>query len=582
MANKDLFKAADRGPNMPAASAVNEAGGKAYSLSDKAALALYVSTSCLNGTFYTDAQGQLDTVKKLLTGCDPEFIGKLAVYGRQKSLMKDLPALLCAHLAGDNGSGKGPTTPEQKAKLKVLAKVFPHVIDSGKMVRNFVQMIRSGVFGRKSLGFGPQACVKKWFDRSPASIFHQSIGQNPSMGQVIKLARPKPDGPEKAALFAYLCGSKVEPTEDGGRRLRSYYKDKNDGQVKIAYEQSFDSLPDIVKQFEAWKADQSLPVPKLNFRFLDGVGKLTPSQWTEIASQANWLTTLNSMNAYKDHGVFDMPGMADLIAQRLADPEAVAKARVFPYQILIAYMATEGNGVPAKVRDALHDALEAATKNVPEMPGGQVYICPDVSGSMTTARVTGQRQTGTDSRGKTWDTSTKARCIDVAALFSASLLRTNRSAEILPFEVGVVPTSRLMLEARDTVMTNARKLASIGGGGTNCSAPLNFLNQRNAMGDLVVFISDYESWFDGPNASNGKATEMMKHWQTFKGRNPKAKLVCIDLTPRTNSQVVEREDILQVGGFSDNVFSVVSRFAEGGWSRDFWVKEIEKIDLDGL
>jgi 60 kDa SS-A/Ro ribonucleoprotein len=46
--------------------------------------------------------------------------------------------------------------------------------------------------------------------------------------------------------------------------------------------------------------------------------------------------------------------------------------------------------------------------------------------------------------------------------------------------------------------------------------------------------------------------------------------------------VQQREDILQVGGFSDNVFSVVSRFVAGGWNKDFWVKEIESIDLDNL
>ena len=45
-------------------------------------------------------------------------------------------------------------------------------------------------------------------------------------------------------------------------------------------------------------------------------------------------------------------------------------------------------------------------------------------------------------------------------------------------------------------MTNAAKLASIGGGGTNCSAPLAQLNAERAKVDLVVFVSDNESWVD--------------------------------------------------------------------------------------
>lgn len=577
MANKKLFKSVS-GPVVPMADIKNEAGGRAYKMEDKHAVAQYVATSCLNGTFYSTAESQLDTITKLLGGCDPEFIGKVAVYGRQSAFMKDLPALLCAFLAADNGSAKGPTTEGQEKKMAVLRKVFPHVIDSGVMLRNFVQIIRSGVFGRKSFGECPRGLICQWFEsRSPASIFHQSIGQNPSMGDVIKMARPKPNTPEKAALFAYLCGAKV--VEEEGKRLRSYYLDKNDRQVKVAYEHPFDNLPQIVRDFEAWKADQSLPMPKLNFRFLDGVGKLSTDQWVEIARNANWLTTLKNMNAYKAHGVFDVDGLVDVVSKRLANAEEVAKVRVFPYQILVAYLASEGKA-PAKVRDALHDALEAATKNVPVLEDKKVYICPDVSGSMSSGRVTGERDKGRDSSGREWDTSTMARCIDVAALFTACFLRVNRDAEVLPFEVGVVPTHRLSLEPRDTVMTNAKKLASIGGGGTNCSAPLNLLNQRQAKGDVVVFLSDYESWVD--SSYPGKGTAMMEEWQKFKSRNPKAKLVCIDLTPRTNAQVKEREDILQVGGFSDNVFTVVAQFVKGGWNKDFWTQEIEKIDLDNL
>lgn len=93
-------------------------------------------------------------------------------------------------------------------------------------------------------------------------------------------------------------------------------------------------------------------------------------------------------------------------------------------------------------------------------------------------------------------------------------------------------------------------------------------------------MSDYESWVDSAYSSYGsRGTAMLQEWNEFKSRNPKAKLVCIDLTPRTNQQVKEHQDILQVGGFSDNVFNVVARFIEGGWDKDFWVSEIDKISL---
>ena len=205
--------------------------------------------------------------------------------------------------------------------------------------------------------------------------------------------------------------------------------------------------------------------------------------------------------------------------------------------------------------------MELAIGNVPSIEG-QVYVCPDVSGSMRSP-LTGHRKGAT----------TSVRCVDVAALVTAALIRRNPSAEVLPFEQSVVA---LPLSPRDTVMTNAGRLAAIGGGGTAVSAPLALLNARKASGHLVVVISDYESWIDA-RVAWGTAT--MREWNVFRARNPEARLVLIDLQPNQTTQAAEREDILNVGGFSDRVFDVVAAFAAGHLSDDRWVGEIESVVL---
>src|SRR4030095_11673173 len=98
MANKTLFKS-NRGQNVPAANAVNEAGGVAYAMTPKHALAQYAAPGCLGNTLYASADEQLATVLKLCRTLEPAFIAKTAVYARQRGYMKDLPALLCAVLA---------------------------------------------------------------------------------------------------------------------------------------------------------------------------------------------------------------------------------------------------------------------------------------------------------------------------------------------------------------------------------------------------------------------------------------------------------------------------------------------------
>jgi 60 kDa SS-A/Ro ribonucleoprotein len=205
--------------------------------------------------------------------------------------------------------------------------------------------------------------------------------------------------------------------------------------------------------------------------------------------------------------------------------------------------------------------MELAIANVPSIEG-RVVVCPDVSGSMASP-VTGHR------RGST----TSVRCIDVAALVAASVLRKNPAATVLPFEQAVVSVD---LNSRDSVMTNAGRLASIGGGGTNCSAPVRLLSLRKEKADLVIFVSDSESWVD---RGRGRGTALLAEWSEFRQRNPKARLVCLDVQPNQTTQAGERADILNIGGFSDQVFEVISAFASGQLEADHWIARIEALSV---
>jgi hypothetical protein len=172
------------------------------------------------------------------------------------------------------------------------------------------------------------------------------------------------------------------------------------------------------------------------------------------------------------------------IASRLADKDEVRAAKVFPYQLLVAWKTA--SEVPALIQNALQEAMEHSLENIPEIDG-QVVICPDVSGSMQSA-VTGHRKGATST----------VRGVDVAAMISAALLRKNPLARIIPFEQDV---RSIRLNPQDSVMTLPQQLASIGGGGTSCSAPLSLLNKEKAKVDAAIYVSDNESWVDAQGKS---------------------------------------------------------------------------------
>src|SRR5262249_11346892 len=130
-----------------------------------------------------------------------------------------------------------------------------------------------------------------------------------------------------------------------------------------------------------------------------------------------------------------------------------------------------------------------------------------------------------------------------------------------------------VLNPRDSIMTIANTLSRFGGGGTMSQLPLIYLNEMKRDNiDLVVYVSDSESWMKAAGYGN-VGTQMMHEWRQLKVRNPKCKLVCIDLTPSANTQVLPDQDVLNVAGFSDDVFNVIRSFYETG-SSDHWVQTI--------
>jgi 60 kDa SS-A/Ro ribonucleoprotein len=286
---------------------------------------------------------------------------------------------------------------------------------------------------------------------------------------------------------------------------------------------------------------------------------LTDQHWKQIAGNATWNQIRMNLNAFERHGVFKDQSMVDLVAQKLQDTQQIKRSKAFPYQLFTAFLNIEGS-VPRKISVALQKAAETALENIPEF-SGKVYVMVDTSGSMGSA-VTGNRGTAT----------TKMRVIDVAALFASAIMKKCPDAEIIPFDTSVHSHK---LNPLDSIMTNAKTLAAFGGGGTNCSVALESLNKRNAKGDLVIYLSDNESWCD---SSRYRSTATMTEWNKFKSRNPSAKMVCIDVTPNGTTQA-SGKDVLNIGGFSDSVFDMIYNFMEYGNDAELWVKTIEQVKL---
>jgi len=511
MPSRNIFNT--KTSHLPKVNTVNEAGGTAYKFSPKHTLAQLAVTGTFEKTYYTDGEAQLDKLKEILPEIEPEFIAKCAVYSRRRGFMKDMPAFLLAYLSTRH--------------LGLFERIFPKVVNNARMLRGFVQIVRSGAVGRRSFGSCPKRLIRKWVvQRDLSQLFRDSIGE-PSMGDIIKMVHPKPKSKAQEALFGYLIGSEVNA----------------------------EYLPDLVKEFEAFKASpDSTKVPDVPFMLLTGVnfGEQKRAIWKRILENASWQQTRINLNTFKRHGVFDDPETVELAAKRLSDRDLILRAKAFPFQV---YATLKFARYDHRIEKALLDALEVTVENIPEFEGN-VLVFPDVSASMGSP-ITGERGSA----------SSRVQCVDAAGLFAACILKKNKNAVVWPFDTRVYHWVRL--SPFDTVYTNAEKIAGLCGGSTAIHAPLEMANDEGLKGDLVIYISDNESWV----GSEPFETRTIKAWDKFKRRNPNAKLVCIDIQPTGSTQAPDDPSILNIGGFSDSIFEVIRLFATG--SPDHWVEVIE-------
>jgi 60 kDa SS-A/Ro ribonucleoprotein len=537
--NKQVFKTKS-GPYVKPAVMKNKAGGLAYQMDDKHALVQLAVTGCFNNVYYDKGFAQLDEVRALCAKVEPEFVGKTAIYARKYGYMKDMPAYMVAQLAAID--------------IELFKRVFPVVIDNGTMLKKMVHVVRSGVTGRKSLGSGIKNAIVKWITSKDGNrLFNESVGGDVTLADLIKMVHAKPTSDEQNALFGYLIG-------------KEFAEDK---------------LPSNVRAFEQFKRGGEAP-ERIPFQFISSAvlareedesdasyksrtQKWKRELWDRIAKDAPWHRTRMNLNNMLKYGVFEDNKMIKEVAQRLKNPELISKARVFPYQLLTAFLNVKDE-MPMEIKLALQEALEVAVSNVPTVEGS-IMVAPDVSGSMHSP-VTGDRGYGA---------TTSTMCVHVAGLVASVFLRNNKMTKVYPFSHGV---ERVSLNPMDSVMTNAKKLAQIGGGATVCSAPIRKLNQDKADVDLVVFVSDNQSWLDsGGRRLNYDSPAMAEEWARLQKRCPDAKLVCIDIQPYTNVQVEGSPNVLNIGGFSDRVFEVVNMFLKDELTPSHLVGEIEKIDL---
>jgi len=521
----------------------NDAGGLAYSLPAKAALAQFACTGTFNGTFYTSEEKLLKDFVELAKDVDDEYLAKLAVYAREYAKMKDMSAALLVVLSTRDN--------------ELTHRIFDRVVDNGRMLRTTFQFVRSGQFGRRGLSSSLQRAFRRWLNnRDIPKLLNDSTGNNPTMRDVLRMVRPRPENLSREALFAYLVKKELEP----------------DSPVALAVPEDLRLLKEFRKAES--QAEQIEILERLHLRWeLLADSIIGPDVWAKVGLKMGAHALLANLNTLDRHGAFKVvtDGSTGIVAQFADRIRGTPKAGIFPYRYFAAYKY--GVDAPLPIQTALLDATKLAFDNVPKLPG-PVVIAIDVSASMRSS-ITGRQAGGRR--------SSQIECLDVAALFGAAVAHRNPESVILPFCDHI---HRIIYGHDGGVMSLARSLAHLRGFATACDVPIRTAKeigeQKSQDFCAIVLVSDHESWLGHGRFGESATYEAFKRFKAsqkamFPGARPK--LICIDLTPGRTALTPKQPDILNVGGFSDAVFETIKKFLDSDGDPDSFVKTIEEVSI---
>ena len=105
--------------------------------------------------------------------------------------------------------------------------------------------------------------------------------------------------------------------------------------------------------------------------------------WAALIPGMGYMALLRNLRNFDAAGVPD--SIAEQVAERLADPQRVARSRQFPYRFLAAYEQAPS----LRWGHALDKALQASVGNLPVLPGRSLVLI-DTSASMTSQALSGK------------------------------------------------------------------------------------------------------------------------------------------------------------------------------------------------
>lgn len=502
---------------------------------------------------------------------DPQFMARAIMFARTTGYNRTQPLMGLVYL----------TTHEDISIKRLARRIFPAVVRTPNDLLSFVTMaghVRTG----KGLGRSVKTMINMWLNNM--SEYHTlKYGGKRTMrlvcnrcGHEFAKAKIKNSRCPNCRTYTTFSVKTVWSLRDVLRVSRPVPEDdKHNYMFKYAIHgvdqetrrEMMLALPQI-KAVEALKTaanSTSLSPLRREEIILDSIkegklphevvtGIISPSRktWEHLMRTMPALALLRNLNTLSRHSVFDNPENIQYVSDRFNDIEAISKAMLWPGQILTAHQYFEG---PAAIKDAIKDLAETSAKCIPPILGSNAIFI-DISGSMMHQDHVGFKQQ--------------------ASILGALLLANSKWASLWCFDSKLHYPN---ISSRDSIITNAEKLARLSGGATDIGQCITHLmgtlpdasfrnggyaanvpafakKRRPVKVDNIIILTD-----EHQNTGSPVVQEFREYRKTV---NPDAKLFIISVAPYKDRVAPNNEiGVYYIFGWSENILKYINHTIRG-------------------
>ena len=276
-------------------------------------------------------------------------------------------------------------------------------------------------------------------------------------GDVLELTHPSPGSEMQKALFKHLIDRRHGRDLEGDTTLHMIFNNSEMRRIAAAN-------PKVLLNPESLKAAGMTWEDVLSL-----AGNKVPKDklWEAMIPNMGYMALLRNLRGFDEAGVSN--AVAQAVANKLIDPDQVARSRQLPFRFLSAFRATQNN---LRWGHALEQALNLSLSNVPEFPG-RTLVLVDQSPSMFPGYYFSTKN------------SSDISLADQAKIFGTALAMRSASADLICYG----DTSELVKFSKaESVLKILDRFRQIGGTNTGGA-----LSRWYAKHDRVVIVTDEQT-----------------------------------------------------------------------------------------